>query len=1024
MYEFYLKSLLLLKANRILSIILVVTLALVCALILSQRTFDNDIATMLPKNSEARKTLRFINKSNIANKIVISLRLKDSSHSLNDLQRQIERLVVRLRSPLIDKIDYKLSDNSPLDDLEALTPCLPQMLGQEAVDKLENALDARKMQKIVNSLYQRLVSPAGMGQSAFISNDPFGLKGSIFKDLQTFKNIWGFKMAPGRNYFISRDLRHGMLIIRTPVQSTNTSQSRKLIAAINKELDALPDWLSADIIAGHLRSLSNEKVIKKDIRFTLTLSFIGFLLLFAFFYKYDFRCLFIMGIPILATLFVLAGMTFVFDRTLLFVIGLGGVVVGIAVDYGIHMYSAMAAGRSFRGAVRVLRPLVAGGLTTFGVFAVFMFSDTPGYRQLGVFAGCSIILSLLLSILLLPILFTNTRMPRFSTQWLYRLTEKMKKYPQFIFACWFILMLLSAFAFSRIHFADDLKQLDGSMAEIDAAEQRFQDVWENAERPAILAVSGKTEEEAADRAERTCYLLRAKTEGKFFCVTDIWPSLSVRRENLARFARFTASGKLERLEKQLNLQAEKKGFADNTFKSFFSVFRQGIEYPGQQKLPEMFQTLIKQTTNSEPGNYSFFIFFPDQAELVKLVRDFTSSKGSNFVISRNAFRQMLSEAVSGRIFTLLYIAALAVGGITFILMRSPGAAVLALLPVLSAIIVTGAFFVLFAIPVNAAACIGGIVVIGLAIDYGIFMANEDNHTPSSSVLPAITLSSLTTLVGAGAVIFAVHPMLRSVGIVLCVGIFTAWTTSIAVIPAIREIFKKSNSGKAKIVSQLLAVFIMFTGSGCSTVNPFKREPLPPLPAEPAEKMLAEFSARRSQSFSALSGVIFNWHSRKISTLCVVDIDHKNRKIAVLGMNLMGVKLFEAAGDTEKAKLLFSALDLKLERPDAFAEAMIKDIGRIYFDQLPAKPYSMDRSEKELICSSSPGKSQLFKYYFGGSPLVLLKKQAFNDNILCWEISYYKYKKVGQFLIPHAVFCRNLKYNYYLEVRLKEFAPRK
>ncbi|MDD5599179.1 MAG: MMPL family transporter, partial [Victivallaceae bacterium] len=910
MRSFYLRSLLLLKAERRLALSLVAVLTLGCLLVLAGSRFDNDVAEMLPENSEAQKTLRFINQSNLANRIIISLRLNDSPHSLDDLCGQAETLAAELKLPLIDRIDYKLTASSPLDELRKLTPCLPQILGNEVRIKLEKILSSSDMKKLVDSLYQRLTSPAGMGQSELVGSDPFDLKLPLLKKLQSFKNIWGIKTAPGQNYFISRDLRSAMLIIHTRVSGTNTAQSKELIAGIRKVLGKnLPPWVSADIISSHLRALSNEKIIKKDIRLTLTLSFIGFLLLFALFYRYDFRCLLILLTPVLATVFVLAAMTFVFDKTLLFVAGLGGVVVGIAVDYGIHIYSAMASGRHFRGAARVIRPLTAGGLTTFGVFAVFMFSDTPGYRQLGFFAGCSIILSLLMAEFLLPVVFVRAKIPAFAGIWLENPAEHLKKYPRTAFACWLTVTAVSIYFFSQISLADDLRQLDGSGAEIEQAEKRFREIWGNNERPAILAASGKTRDEAARRAESACGILRIKTNGEFFCATDIWPSEQTRRNNVKSLRCFN----LDELEKTLKRQANAKGFADNAFSPFFDAFRAGLKEPEKQKLPEMFRSLIDQTVNSRPGNYSFFIFFRDEPDLVKMVRGLSGGENS-VVVSGNAFRQMLSEAVLARIFKLVCAALLIVVLITFLLTRRLYKTILALLPVVSALLVTGAFFELFGIPVNAAACIGAVVVTGLAIDYGIFMADGLGEKHRNSVLPAITLSSLTTLVGAGAVIFAVHPMLRSVGIVLCVGIFTAWLSSVAVIPALWALFGKNKRPAALLLSFLAVI----TLTGCSSPDPFKRAPLPllpPLTQKQVEELLETFRERQSESFNALSGIVFTWRGQKISSLCLVEVDYKTRQIKLAGMNLLGVRLFEAVGDARRAKLLYSALNLKLKRPD-------------------------------------------------------------------------------------------------------------
>jgi predicted exporter len=84
------------------------------------------------------------------------------------------------------------------------------------------------------------------------------------------------------------------------------------------------------------------------------------------------------------------------------------------------------------------------------------------------------------------------------------------------------------------------------------------------------------------------------------------------------------------------------------------------------------------------------------------------------------------------------------------------------------------------------ALVAAIVVAGLAIDYGIFAvtALERNDSGfSSDAFSALTLSMLTTLAGAGALLWAEHPALKTVGLVVCSGVAAAYLAAILLLPA-------------------------------------------------------------------------------------------------------------------------------------------------------------------------------------------------------------------------------------------------
>jgi len=92
------------------------------------------------------------------------------------------------------------------------------------------------------------------------------------------------------------------------------------------------------------------------------------------------------------------------------VLGLASAIVGDAVIYGIHVYGAARQEASpYAAARRIAKPLLVGMLTTLAVFAASSFSRIPAYRQLGLMASVSLLLSLLTALYLLPALLPPGR---------------------------------------------------------------------------------------------------------------------------------------------------------------------------------------------------------------------------------------------------------------------------------------------------------------------------------------------------------------------------------------------------------------------------------------------------------------------------------------------------------------------------------------------------------------------------------------------------------------------------------------
>jgi uncharacterized protein len=137
------------------------------------------------------------------------------------------------------------------------------------------------------------------------------------------------------------------------------------------------------------------------------------------------------------------------------------------------------------------------------------------------------------------------------------------------------------------------------------------------------------------------------------------------------------------------------------------------------------------------------------------------------------------------------LAALAVLAVLLIDLRSVSFALLAAVPVgLGAVWMVG-LMGLFAIPFNLANVVVVPLILGIGIDNGIHVVHRfraegcrDAHHAIQGTFRALTLTSLTSMAGFGALVLANHRGLQSLGVLMVVGLASCWVAAVVLLPAL------------------------------------------------------------------------------------------------------------------------------------------------------------------------------------------------------------------------------------------------
>ena len=176
---------------------------------------------------------------------------------------------------------------------------------------------------------------------------------------------------------------------------------------------------------------------------------------------------------------------------------------------------------------------------------------------------------------------------------------------------------------------------------------------------------------------------------------------------------------------------------------------------------------------------------PDQPELIsRLEAELTRMPGVTLV-SQTRFGRQLSQEIASDFNRFIFFAGLAVLVLLLLLFRRLSDVLLALLPVLTGLLVMFGGMGWLGLEMNLFNVVASILIIGLGVDYGIFMVCHGQQEQSLASSRAVLVSGLTTLVGFGSLVLAEHPAMHSIGLTVLLGISAAVPTAVLVIPAIR-----------------------------------------------------------------------------------------------------------------------------------------------------------------------------------------------------------------------------------------------
>ena len=775
--------------------------------------FATDMCYLLPRDSLSYRNLETVIGSGTANRITFYFSRKDGVALENSADmKAMEKFAENLKSikgvtQVITSAAVASQEKLYRDSL-AFFPLYhtPAQLPQG--EKL-----AECFQKNMRVLYLNPFGGAVQGRY-----DPFGWTTGQLGRLENILKISGLHFYPGNTSFIfSPDRKVCMILVYTDVSPADYPGSFRLVRELNELSGKLPEHLKSEFFCSHLHMLENARIMQTDLGIFAVCTLLLFAALFAFVYRCDWRGIMIPFLAGLGSFWGAAALGICFEIPLLFTLAMGGVLMGIAGDYGIHLYAVSFSGRRVQEGIALCRKLILAFVTTAAAFLGFMFSGVPAFVQFGAYSVLTLLFAVILLFALLPGVLFFKKVPRKAVDF-FTLFHLQSISSRHVWIC-LILLVLLGWGIFRVKFDSDIRKFDIAFEKSAQKESVYQQAFTRTGYPHLLFYSAGTFDSLLEKCRNDkAALQKAIPRISMVTPSDFFPGEAEMKQNISSWKAYVASGEWEKYKKEFLQQAEKSGFTGDFYREFFAGMEKSIQDP-PQKQPEILSFVHKSMIGKGARWTGIAMVdkrYVNHDELLK--------NSSAVVFSEEIFTRQLFTDILGKLPHVIPWVLFAVFSSVVLMLRSFVKACLAFLPVAACLAGIAGVHGLLQQEITLAVVVAGIITVGIAVDYGILLVNSDME---KHIFNSIAFSAVTTAVGGLTVLFTRHPMLRAAGLTIVAGSLAGCFFSFCLLYPILKTLRKNRS--SQVTLWLVGVFLLGGTVGCSSLPREDVLPLSPVP---------------------------------------------------------------------------------------------------------------------------------------------------------------------------------------------------
>jgi predicted RND superfamily exporter protein len=808
-------------------LLVALAVVVVSGLIATRLRLDPDVLKLVPQNNrEVNEFRELLTETGTLDFHVVVLQFPKGADPAA-YGSLIDGIGEQLRaSKNIDSATWSIPD--PFTVVDKVLPYSMLILTPDQLDEVAARFSDAGIRASVERSRTLLQTPQSTVAKQIVRVDPFNLLPLYMERIRGAGGGLNVDLSSG--YYVSADRSAAIIIAKPKKAAQDLPFSRVVMTETLAFADqAVKDFRAANpdvplpqigYTGGYAIAAADEKIIRRDMMLNSVSSMVGVLLLYLYAYRRPTALLY-SGVPMIAAIiitFAIGSLTF--GTLSAASTGFTALLAGLGVDFMTVLYERYVDERN-RGAdvtqaVRTvmqhgLPGVIVGALTTAATFYAFLATDFKGMTELGFLTGSGILVFLLCVVFVFPALLIviERRRPGHRKLSVHafgsgRIVRASLRRPRAVIVAWVIIVAIAGVAATGVTFSDSISNLRSKGNEgirlQDVVTEKFGQSFEFM----MYGVRARTAGEAIAKTEAAIPDLDAAVKkgviGSYQSITTFIPSEQQQRIVIDRM-RTGANDEFafERIERTFRAALTENGFREDAFDAVLPLYAQAlaqrepltIETLERLGLAESVQRFMKKTRD---GYMSIVYVYPTTGTWPRFLpaelQEFRRKHPEGVLTGVNLVSQTLrtiTYADAVRASTLGFVL---VFGLLWIGFRSFSRACLVFVPFIAGCACMLGFMATFNLEFNFMNVFVGLMLVGTATDYAVYMLQRYDESPShfpenaTETGRAVVLAALMSIVGFASFAISHYPGVRSVGIAAVVGVALSCLASITLLPAL------------------------------------------------------------------------------------------------------------------------------------------------------------------------------------------------------------------------------------------------
>ena len=609
-----------------------------------------------------------------------------------------------------------------------------------------------------------------------------------------------------RDYYVSKDGRELVLLVKPAGLAGNLAFSRKLVADARAAVARTdPAKYHPSIKVSYTgrfkKQIDLNDQLTRDLKYTGGGSLLLVVLLLVLYFR-QLRPLFLIILPLSAGLLItFAAAYFAVGYVNIISAFLISILMGISADYGIVLYSRYSEER-LRGlepsaAVtatlkNTCEPIFLSGLTTGLVFFSLMIAEFKGFSQFGLIAGMGVFLNMFVFFTLFPaliLLFESVKPAKISPAADFAFKQVRKPFYVPVLVAVTLMTVYAATTVKKASFEYNFSKIQGSNIPSFRLDERINTIIGTSLTPDLALVKDLDEARAVSKVLDGKEKAPGTTIARHASLLTFLPEDQEKKRALLRGIRRLLD------DNALNaLNGDQKKKLEDTKKLL-----EPPEVDRGSLPPEI--TRLFQGASGRPAVLIFPKIDLADAELVRKssneIRDLKVPGRTVHPCSESIIFSDILNMVERDGRKIMPLALLLTAVPVILAYRRPKPVLLVLVPLCAGFLWIFGVMALFGIKFNFFSVIMLPLVFGLGDDYGEYIYGRYKEEGPGSIHfvlthtgPAVAFSALTTFIGFGALLFAGHNGLKSIGVMAAIGIACVFSAAVLFMPSLIVVMEK------------------------------------------------------------------------------------------------------------------------------------------------------------------------------------------------------------------------------------------